>query len=113
MAARTPAAVKKSLANGLHSVVVKCGEEIVGMGRVIGDAGCFYQIVDVVVRPEHQGRGLGKLIMAGLMDYLDRNAEKSAYVSLIADGPAHKLYAQFGFKPTAPVSIGMAYTVGG
>ena len=28
-------------------------------------------------------------------------------VSLLADGEAHRLYAQFGFAPTAPASIGM------
>ena len=31
-----------------------------------------------------------------------------AYISLIADGEAHRLYAQYGFQPTAPASIGMA-----
>ncbi|MDN0085028.1 hypothetical protein QU487_20175 [Crenobacter sp. SG2305] len=33
---------------------------------------------------------------------------ETGYVSLIADGPAHALYAQFGFVPTAPASVGMA-----
>ena len=32
----------------------------------------------------------------------------SAYVDLIADGGSPKLYAEFGFEPVAPASIGMA-----
>ena len=36
---------------------------------------------------------------------------KGAYVSLIADTPADQLYAQFGFVPTAPRSLGMAFRV--
>ncbi|MFF2528387.1 GNAT family N-acetyltransferase [Brevibacillus sp. NPDC058079] len=61
------------------------------MGRIIGDGGCFYQIVDIAVVPEHQKKGLGKVIMQHLMDYLDKNAPKTAYVSLIADVPADQL----------------------
>lgn len=45
--------------------------------------------------------------MQHLMDYLDQNAPKSGYVSLIADVPADKLYEQFGFAYTAPRSVGM------
>ncbi len=33
---------------------------------------------------------------------------KGAYVSLIADGKANELYAQYDFKPVAPKSMGMA-----
>lgn len=46
--------------------------------------------------------------MAAIADYLRLQVPASAYVSLIADGQAHRLYAQFGFAPTAPASIGMA-----
>ncbi|WP_217367719.1 GNAT family N-acetyltransferase [Brevibacillus sp. DP1.3A] len=79
----------------------------IGMGRIIGDGGCFYQIVDIAVVPEHQKKGLGKVIMQHLMDYLDKNAPKTAYVSLIADVPADQLYEQFGFAYTAPRSVRM------
>jgi ribosomal protein S18 acetylase RimI-like enzyme len=79
----------------------------VGMGRVIGDGGTAFQIVDIAVLPEHQGRGLGKAIMAALMGALTERAPATAYVSLIADGDAKHLYAQFGFEETAPASVGM------
>lgn len=77
------------------------------MGRVIGDDGCFYQITDIAVLPEHQGRGLAKQIMQSIVDYLQQHAPASAYVSLLADGEAQHLYAKFGFSPTAPASVGM------
>ncbi len=80
------------------------------MGRVIskrGDGGCFFQVVDIAVVPEHQGRGLGTRIMKALVHRLQHHAPPSAYVSLIADGNAHRLYSKFGFAATAPESIGM------
>lgn len=90
--------------------IVRDGE-IVGMGRVIGDGGCFFQVTDIAVLPEHQGVGLGKRIMAALVAHLQEAAPASAYVSLIADVPANRLYSQFGFKETAPASVGMAMTI--
>jgi GNAT superfamily N-acetyltransferase len=77
------------------------------MGRIIGDGGCFFQVVDIAVIPEHQGKGLGKKNKAALTAHLDNHAPRSAYVSLLADGGAHQLYRYYGFVETAPESIGM------
>lgn len=98
----------RALPNTIHAAQVHHQGEVVGMGRVIGDGGAFYQVTDIAVQPAHQGRGLGKAIMASLMAQLRASALPGAYVSLVADGQAHRLYAQFGFEPTAPKSIGMA-----
>ncbi|MGN6279649.1 MAG: GNAT family N-acetyltransferase [Sphingomonas sp.] len=101
----------RGLPNTIVGVVVRDGDAAVGMGRVIGDRGLFFQVVDIAVDPAHQGRGLGKRIMAALLERLREIAPAGAYVSLIADGEAHRLYAQYGFAPTAPASIGMALTL--
>lgn len=105
---KTEAAAEVALPNTWFGVHILCEGKTVGMGRIIGDGGCHFQIVDMAVQPEHQGRGLGKRIMAALMAHLESHAPASAYVSLIADGKAKDLYAQYGFEPTAPVSIGMS-----
>src|SRR5687768_6559024 len=98
----------KGLPNTLFGVSVEKDGKVVGMGRVIGDGGLFFQVTDIAVDPEHQRRGLGKAIVGEIVQYLKRAAPRGAYVSLIADGEAHRLYAKYGFKPTAPASIGMA-----
>ncbi len=108
LSGKTEVAAARGLPGTLFAVQVLCGEEVVGMGRVIGDGGCFYQVCDIAVLPEHQCRGLGKRIMQAISDYIDSEAPESAYVSLIADGKAQDLYAQFGFVHTAPASAGMA-----
>ena len=107
---KSEAAAIAGLPGTWFAVVVRLGEWAVGMGRIIGDGGLFFQIVDMAVEPEHQGQGLGKAIMAALMDRLRRDA-RGAYVSLIADGEANGLYAQYGFRPTTPKSIGMAMVI--
>ncbi|MFI8931314.1 GNAT family N-acetyltransferase [Streptomyces sp. NPDC053474] len=104
---RTVEQAAAGLPHTWHAVTAYAGDEPVGMGRVVGDGGCVFQIVDMAVLPAHQGRGLGKQIMAALVDALERRAPEGAYVSLIADGDARFLYEKFGFRDTAPASIGM------
>ena len=108
---RSEIAAQAGLPNSVVAVIVKHKEHVVGMGRVVGD-GLFYQVVDIALEPAHQGRGLGKDMVARLMQELQRIAPSEAYVSLIADGKANRLYRQYGFEPTAPTSIGMARWIG-
>ncbi|HEV8694668.1 MAG TPA: GNAT family N-acetyltransferase [Lysobacter sp.] len=111
MSPKTLQAAAKGLPNTLYGVSLKRGEEVIGMGRIIGDGGCFYTVVDIAVSPPYQGKGLGKRIMNALDAWLRINAEPSAYVTLVADGEARHLYAKYGFVETAPASVNMEYIV--
>ncbi|WP_332859749.1 GNAT family N-acetyltransferase [Janthinobacterium svalbardensis] len=108
MSAKSTDAAAKGLPNSLFAVQILYGDAVVGMGRIIGDGGCFFQVTDIAVLPAHQGKGLGKRIMREIMQFIETAVPESAYVSLIADGQAQDLYAQFGFQHTAPASVGMA-----
>jgi predicted N-acetyltransferase YhbS len=108
MTPRSAEAASHGLPNSLFGVVIEQGGETVGMGRAIGDGGLFFQLVDIAVHPDHQARGLGKRIVGNLIERLRAFVPAEAYLSLIADGDAKYLYAQFGFEPTTPASIGMA-----
>ena len=107
---KSVAAAGAGLPNTLFAVVVRYEGRLVGMGRLVGDGGLFFQVVDVAVEPGHQRRGLGKAIVGRLVEHIRQIAHPGAYVSLIADQNAPYLYSQFGFLPTAP-SVGMALRV--
>lgn len=107
LSAKTLEACRIGLKNSIYSVVVKMDEKIIGMGRIVGDGGCFCQIVDICVLPEYQKRGVGKMIMRNLTEFIYRELPPSCYVSLIADGDASLLYEKYGFKDTLPDSKGM------
>jgi GNAT superfamily N-acetyltransferase len=104
-------AAARGLANTLYGVSLKKGDDTIGMGRIIGDGGCFFVVVDIAVQPEYQRRGLGKRIMTALDAWLRVHTLDSSNVSLFADGDARHLYAQYGFVEAGPVSVGMDYTV--
>src|SRR5262245_1595057 len=76
----------------------------VGMGRVIGDGGWYFHVVDMAVLPEHQRRGIGGAILTALLARIRVAAPPGPYVSLLADEPGRELYARHGFVPTAPHS---------
>ncbi|HDM8964367.1 TPA: GNAT family N-acetyltransferase [Listeria innocua] len=90
---------------GLRS---KRDDVLIGMGRLVGD-GIMFIVSDIAVLPEFQGNGYGKLIMTHIKNYIDSNLDKTACVTLLADVPADRLYKQFGFRESAPASIGMIY----
>jgi GNAT superfamily N-acetyltransferase len=85
----------------------------VGMGRVIGDGGWYFHIVDMAVLPEHQRRGIGDAILTALIARIRQAAPPEPYISLLADEPGRRLYARRGFVATAPGSIGMKLPNGG
>jgi ribosomal protein S18 acetylase RimI-like enzyme len=105
---RTAIAAQFGLAGTLHAICIRDAGTLIGMGRVVGDGGCNFEIVDVAVHPDYQRQGYGYRIMEALMEYLHEYAPESAYVSLIADHGAPTLYEKFGFEFTAPTSVAMA-----
>ena len=110
-------AVPKSLKNSFACFVAyerkhmvddetpQADQDAVAMGRLLGDGALFLQLVDVAVHPDHQSRGLGKRIMELLVAYADKHAPH-AYVSLVADPLAQRLYPKYGFEDVKP-GIGM------
>lgn len=99
---KSPEAASIGLRNGLFSVVVYSGEYPVGIGRVIGDGCCFFEIVDIAVRLEHQKKGLGDMVMKALMVWIRANVPSTAYVSLMADHGTPMFYERYGFEPSFP-----------
>ena len=98
-------AAEKALPRSLFGVQIKMNSKTIGMGRVVGDGALNFEIVDIAVDPEYQGKGFGRVIMEYIMKFLDREAPRGAYITLMADLP--DLYKKFGFKLCRPESEGM------
>ncbi|MGA9996724.1 MAG: GNAT family N-acetyltransferase [Pyrinomonadaceae bacterium] len=98
MGARDELSAQKGLANSLYAVCVEHEGVAVGIGRVIGDGGLFFDIVDIAVVPEHQKKGLGKMLMEALMRYVHENARPTALVCLMANKGVAPFYEKFGFR---------------
>ena len=80
----------------------------VGMGRVIGDGGWYFHVIDMAVLPDHQHRGLGTSVLEHLLNTVEQKAPPGAFLSLLADEPGQALYARYGFRDLAPRTVGMS-----
>jgi aralkylamine N-acetyltransferase len=69
------------------------GSELIGAGRAITDRVRYAVIFDVVLLPEHQGRGIGKKIMSFLTE-----RSKAANVLLHAVPGKEMFYQKLGFR---------------
>lgn len=102
--------VKQGLANSLFSVVVHDENgSIVGMGRILGDNAIYLHVQDVIVKPEFQGQGIGKLIMKELLTFVDKVGVKNTNVGLMCSKGREKFYRDFGFdeRPSEKYGAGM------
>lgn len=80
----------------------------IGMGRVLGDGGWYFHVIDMAVLPEHQRRGIGDTVLSALLREIHERAPAGATINLLADPPGRRLYTRHGFRETAPGSVGMA-----
>ena len=83
----------------LYSVVAEEDDQVVGMGRLIGD-GMYYMIADLVVQPDRQKEGIGSKIMDMLIGYVDKETPVGgrSSIQLIAEKGKELFYESIGFK---------------
>jgi GNAT superfamily N-acetyltransferase len=87
-------AIDRSLAFGLYA---PDGVQA-GFARAVTDGAGFGYLADVYVLDEHRGRGLGKWLVATVLEHPDLIAARRL---VLATADAHSLYARFGFRPAA------------
>lgn len=88
-----------ALRHTLFRVSVYDKGKIVAMARMIGDMGLDYYIKDVVVRPEYQKRGIGRLLINELLKFIRENGVSGTdiFVELCAEPDKMPFYEKFGF----------------
>lgn len=90
---KDPGRLRTAFSNSMFRVFVRDAGRLVGVGRVLADgADCAY-ICDVAVLPSHQGSGLGKRIVARLVE-LSQGHRK---ILLYSVPGKEAFYRKFGF----------------
>lgn len=99
---RTYELVQTSITNsGLICAAYDNNNALVGFARMVTDLATFAWLCDVYVLEEHRGAGLGKAIVATIVEH---PAVAHLKRQLLATRDAHSLYESFGFEPLdAPI----------
>ncbi|MGN0823693.1 MAG: GNAT family N-acetyltransferase [Candidatus Coproplasma sp.] len=89
-----------AMQNSLFRVSVYDGERVVAMARLIGDLGLCYYIKDVVVRSEYQNKGLGKLLINQIINFVKTKAVKgtSVFIELCSRPDKVGFYEKLGLS---------------
>lgn len=104
---------KLALDNTVFRISVFDNDRIVAMARMIGDLGLNYYIKDVIVRPEYQHKGIGRLMINELLKYIDENGIKDTdiFVELCAMPDKIPFYEKFGFSANEAQRLKLMYHV--
>ena len=105
--------IRLAMAHTLFRVSVFDGDTIVAMARMNGDMGLCYYIKDVVVRPEYQGKGIGRMLINELLKFIEDNGVKGTeiFVELCAMPDKIPFYKKFGFDSNEAQRLKMMYMV--
>ena len=97
----------------LFRVSVYDGEKVVAMARMIGDMGLNYYIKDVVVQPDYQHKGIGKMLIEELFRYINNNGIKGTgiFAELCAMPEKIPFYEKFGFSVNEAQRLKLMYSV--
>lgn len=101
--------VTQALQNSLYGVSIYLNDQIIGTGRVVGDAKLCFYIQDVMVAPSAQHQGVGHIIMKYIMSYIYSIAVDGAYIGLMSKKGKESFYEHFGFvkRPNSSMGCGM------
>lgn len=88
----------RSLAATSYCVCAYQGEELIGMGRVLGDGVISFYVGNVMVRPQYQSLGIGREIMERIMAHVRGVAVPGAIASLLSIKGKEPFYEKFGFE---------------
>jgi GNAT superfamily N-acetyltransferase len=100
--------VERSIENSLCFGVYD-GDEQVGFARVVTDGATFGWLADVFVVSGHRGRGLGKRLVAEILEHPELRGMRRW---MLGTADAHELYRRFGFSELKDVGRFMALESG-
>ena len=86
--------IQASIANSIcFGVYLRSDRTQIGFARVVTDKATFSWICDVIVDEGHRKKGIGKALMAAILEH----QHVRSTMSLLGTRDAHGLYERFGF----------------
>ncbi|HWA01351.1 MAG TPA: GNAT family N-acetyltransferase [Caulobacterales bacterium] len=90
--------VARAARNSICAIARGENGALIGYARAVSDCATFAWVADVMVLPEHRGRGLGRALVKALQDHPElQNLRRW----MLGTRDAHGVYAALGFEAIA------------
>ena len=98
--APSPEQTALALQHSVFRISIYDGEKAVAMARAIGDLGLCYYIKDVIVRPEYQGQGIGRMLIDEILKFIRSHGIPGTEIAVELCAMPDKMpfYEKFGFR---------------
>lgn len=103
-------ATQRSLYGSLFCCCVREQQKMVGFGRIIGDGAMYFYLQDVMIHPDHQGKGVGSSVMQHLEAWLADHLAPGGTAALLAATGKEGFYKRYGYqvRPDKDTGAGMS-----
>jgi GNAT superfamily N-acetyltransferase len=102
-----PASAELALANTLFCVCAMDEEEVIGLGRIVGDGAISLLLTNIMVRPSHQRRGIGTDIVQELLTCVEELPHRNIVLEVAPLPGSQEFYESLGFKASRGAPPGM------
>jgi GNAT superfamily N-acetyltransferase len=99
-----------AIARSSNVISAYLGSSLVGFGRVVSDGKIHAMIYDLIVAPEHQGKGIGAEILNRLVERCKADGIRD--IQLFAAKGKRGFYEHRGFSARMEDAPGMEYVAG-
>ena len=91
---------RKALQNGLINVSAIYNDELVGIGRLVGDGAMYWYLQEIIVVPKYQRKGIGTMIVNHLVDYAKANSITGKFTTIggVSAKGKEPFYEKMGFE---------------
>ena len=91
--------VETSLANSYATFSVKSGDKVIAMARLLGDGALSFFLKDLVVEPECQGSGIGRVLLTHVEEYIRAQLKPGwqGYLQLMSAKEKEPFYQKLGY----------------
>ncbi len=97
--------LEKAIKNSWYSVSIYENNKMIGFGRIISDGVHHALIVDLIIHPDFQNKGLGSILLDKLVNKCKES--KIRDIQLFAAENKFEFYEKFGFEKRPISAPGM------
>ena len=94
-----------AIQNSWYSMSIYDSDKLIGFGRVIADGVHHALIVDLIIHPDYQNKGLGSRLLDKLVSKCKKN--KIRDIQLFSAKDKYSFYEKFGFEKRPDNAPGM------